>query len=98
MLEAEFLPTSIKLIPVCFSFFGAGLALVLNLFFQQLVTVFTTFKLYVYIYNNYKIKVIATSILNYDKVINFKFNPENQIQSEYLLVNIPNAYKFLNKK
>jgi hypothetical protein len=103
MLEAEFLPTSIKLIPVCFSFFGAGLALILNVFFQQLVSIFTTFKLYIYIYKNnlsenFKIKVLTGSVVNFNNIINFKCDTNNIIIKEVLLINIPSVYKFLNKK
>lgn len=103
MLEAEFLPTSIKLIPVCFSFFGAGLALILNIYFQELVAMFTTFKLYIFVYKNKisganMIKIMPTNVLNFDRVIGFKENENNIIVNEFLIINIPNVYKFLNKK
>jgi NADH-ubiquinone oxidoreductase chain 5 len=41
-IESEFIPTSIKLIPTIFSFAGAGLALILNHFYNKELYYFTT--------------------------------------------------------
>jgi len=88
------------MIPVMFSFIGAGLALILNAFFQELVTMFTTYKLYIYLYKNKHnvtlLKIFNINLFNFNKIIDFKHN--NVILAEFIPINIPNLYKFLNKK
>jgi NADH-ubiquinone oxidoreductase chain 5 len=64
LFEAEFLPTSVKVVPLIFSLSGAFLALFLNAFYKNLLVTFKTVGLGLYLYFFFNQKWFFDKIYN----------------------------------